>query len=257
MDVVAKIVSESLLSIYPVFVKKIGLPLDIQMWSRFASYAIISLVFIDFSYIRRALFTPMGQALMVVTMAHIFTSYEGFNLMKSGPAYTIFYTYPAFILLLTGHLPLLGILVMLLGVWFIVDIPTYEGAAMLLLAAFSEALIYMCVKELPTKNPWNHVFISYIGGGLFLTGLLWSKLFETSLTGALGINALIGTLGYYLRFYTIIHNNTIQYAMLSYVGVLMSYVYGWWFNGESITRNEVIGTVFIVVVTFMMRRKIK
>lgn len=257
MEVVAKIVSESLLSIYPVFVKKIGLPLDIQMWSRFASYAIISLAFIDFSYIRRALFTPMGQALMVVTMAHIFTSYEGFNLMKSGPAYTIFYTYPAFILLLTGHLPLLGILVMLLGVWFIVDIPTYEGAAMLLLAAFSEALIYMCVKELPTKNPWNHVFISYIGGGLFLTGLLWSKLFETSLTGALGINALIGTLGYYLRFYTIIHNNTIQYAMLSYVGVLMSYVYGWWFNGESITRNEVIGTVFIVVVTFMMRRKIK
>jgi drug/metabolite transporter (DMT)-like permease len=257
MEVVAKIVSESLLSIYPVFVQKIGLPLDIQMWSRFASYAVISLLFIDFGYIRRALFTPMGQALMVVTMAHIYTSYKGFSLMKSGPSYTIFYTYPAFILLLTGHLPLVGILVMLLGIWFIVEIPTYEGAAMLLLAAFSEALIYMCVKQLPTKNPWNHVFISYIGGGLLLTGLLWEKLAETSLTSALGINALIGTLGYYLRFYTIIHNNTIQYAMLSYVGVIMSYVYGWWFNGESITRNEVIGTVFIVVVTFMMRRAIK
>lgn len=257
MDVIAKVVSESLLSIYPVFVQKIGLPLDIQMWSRFASYAIISAFFIDFDYIRRTLFTPMGQALMVVTMAHIYTSYAGFSLMKSGPAYTVFYTYPAFILLLTGHLPLFGIIVMLVGIWFIVEIPTYEGAAMLLLAAFSEALIYMCVKQLPTKNPWNHVFISYIGGGLLLTVLLWGKLFETPLTSALGINALIGTLGYYLRFYTIIHNNTIQYAMLSYVGVIMSYVYGWWFNGDSITRNEVIGTVFIVLVSFIMRRKIK
>jgi len=257
MEVVAKIVSESLLSIYPVFVKKIGLPLDIQMWSRFASYAVISVFFIDFGYIRRTLFTPMGQALMVVTMAHIYTSYKGFSLMKSGPSYTIFYTYPAFILLLTGHLPIAGMLALLLGVWFIVDIPTYEGAAMLLLAAFSEALIYLCVKQLPTKNPWNHVFLSYIGGGLLLTGLLWGKLFETPLTSALGINALIGTLGYYLRFYTIVHNSTLQYAMLSYVGVLMSYVYGWWFNGDSITSNEVIGTVFIVVATFMMRQTIK
>ena len=32
---------------------------------------------------------------------------------------------------------------------------------MMIIAAFTEALIYFLVKKLDTKNNWNHIFISY------------------------------------------------------------------------------------------------
>ena len=47
LEILSKLTSESLLSLYPVFVKHIGLPLGLQTWSRCFSYATISAIFID------------------------------------------------------------------------------------------------------------------------------------------------------------------------------------------------------------------
>lgn len=44
----SKLISESLLSLYPIFVKKINLPIDIQLWIRLISYVLISLFFINY-----------------------------------------------------------------------------------------------------------------------------------------------------------------------------------------------------------------
>ena len=42
----------------------------------------------------------------------------------------------------------------------------------------------------------------------------------------MGINILIGLIGYLLRFYATTRLNTKIYASLSYFGIIMSYIYG-------------------------------
>jgi hypothetical protein len=42
IPVIAKLVSESLLSLYPVFVKKIGLEIPVQLWTRLIAYIAIA-----------------------------------------------------------------------------------------------------------------------------------------------------------------------------------------------------------------------
>ena len=42
-----KLISESLLSLYPLLVKKLPLSLMSQMWTRLLIYSVISLIFID------------------------------------------------------------------------------------------------------------------------------------------------------------------------------------------------------------------
>jgi drug/metabolite transporter (DMT)-like permease len=284
----SKIASESLLSLYPVFVKNIHLPLDIQMWSRFFTYIVISFFFIDYSYVKEHLFTKDGLSLMSVTILHVYSSYAGFQLLESGVAYTIFYIYPLLILLLSGKINLFFLfssVITLFGIYLLTssssntDIqeeknmsentpvtpentlekkedPWYKGYAGYLwigIAALTEALIYFIVKRLKTKNNWNHLFISYGFGSIVFTlyNLYTNKILETEWSQwrtllSLFINSFIGLFGYLLRFYAISHLDTTIYAPLSYLGVVMAYLYGILLNGESITLLKIIGTIFIL-----------
>ena len=242
--VVSKVVSESLLSLYPVFVKSIDLPIEVQMWARVVAYAVISWFFID-SYVWKNILSGPAVALAVVNVAHIYTSYRGFQLLDSGPAYTLFYIYPIFILLLSGRVSRYMVLVAL-GVYLTVDFERYMGIIMIVLAAITEALMYFCVKRLPSPNPWNHLFLSCMPSAVIGTVLLRPALPPM----ALGGNALIGLVGYYLRFYAIHRLDAYRYAVLSYVGIAMSYVYGWLFFGTKITLKEFIGSILIFAGTF-------
>ena len=115
LGILSKLISESLLSLYPVFVKNIGLSMDLQLWSRCFSYAIISMIFIDYRYVLKSLFSKWGILLSLITVIHIYVSYRGFELLESGISYSIFYLYPLFILLLARK-PIHPILVfMILG----------------------------------------------------------------------------------------------------------------------------------------------
>jgi len=148
---------------------------------------------------------------------------------------------------------------MLTGVYFILDKPPVEGVVMILMAAITEALIFLCVKKSNNKNPWNFLFISYSGGAVLLSIMLYASLpsnTPSELVGvALSINAIIGLVGYYLRFYAIMHQSTVVYAAMSYVGVVMSYVYGWYFMDEGINRYEFLGTLFIIISSFWMQTR--
>lgn len=254
LGIASKVLAESLTSLYPVFVKNIGLPLEIQLWSRCFTYVAISLLFINYRTVWKNVFSVMGILLSVVTMIHIYTSYQGFLLLESGTAYTLFYLYPLFILLLSGEkFNLLLIMVSILGV-FLLTTGTFQIAAngygiiMVLLAALTEALIYFIVRQLPTSN-WHHVFISYIWGAIFLTVYYWKKLQikNTILNASLLINGIIGAFGYWLRFYSMGVLSPMVYALLSYVGIVMSFVYGWKFNGEELTIYKVFGVICIII----------
>ena len=282
IEILSKIFSESLLSLYPIFIKKIQLPFGLHLWSRFFIYTIVSFFFIDWEFIGRTIFSTNGLLLSFVTILHIFFSYRGFQLLESGIAYVCFYTYPIMILLLSGEkmhlLTVFYFCIVIFGIYLLFssykNVDNFErkeeeektpilGFIMILLAAFTETTIYFIVRRIPTNNNWNHLFISYFFGAivfsiyyLFVTDIKTKTDINNSslilLLVALLINFIIGLFGYYLRFYSITRLPTKIYALLSYVGILMAFIYGIVFNREKITLLKIIGTCCISIPVYLL-----
>jgi drug/metabolite transporter (DMT)-like permease len=266
-EIASKLVSESLLSLYPVIVKNLAIPIEMQLWSRFFTYVVISIFFIDPSYIQTNLVSLDGILLSLITIAHVYTSYKGFMLLESGMSYTLFYLYPIMILLMSGEpiSPIMGL--SLLGVYLLYSEKTTEkdekegktkdkdetdkltGVIMISLAAFTEALIYFIVRRLKTTNNWNHIFLSYFPGSLLMTGFLFNQINFTNqiINLSLVLNGVIGLVGYLLRFFAISKLSPSIYAPLSYFGVIMAYVYGILINGEQITLMKILGSLCIII----------
>lgn len=58
-------------------------------------------------------------------------------------------------------------------------------------------------------------------------------------------NGLIGFVGYFLRFYTIPRVETIVFTLLSLIGVVASYIWGFGFLKEVPTSMGVLGSLLI------------
>jgi drug/metabolite transporter (DMT)-like permease len=279
LAIISKLLGESLLSFYSIFVKKINVELIMQIWSRFFTYVIISAFFVDWGFIAKSLFSMNGLLLSLVTIAHVYSSYRSFQLLESGVATTLFYVYPILILLFSGTAISPIFLISLFGVYLIANDlrreptektgknkenpeniiktntqmkPSFwnEGVFAAFVAALTETLIFFLVKDLKTLNNWNHLFLSYLFGAIALTGYLWKNIASIQLySGAsisLAVNAFIGLVGYYLRFFAISRLDASIYAPLSYFGIVMSYIYGIFLNNDKITIQKIIGTLCIV-----------
>ncbi len=299
---ISKIGSESLLSLYPVFVKNIGLPIDIQLWTRLIIYFAISLILCNISFISKYLFNQQGLFLGITNLIHIYVSYKGFQLLESGIAYTLFYTYPILIILYVGKKIHWSIFLALFGTFLLSyeqlkDNQTkkiedneyenknvikenfpYEGFVMIILAAITEAMIYFQVRNIPTKNNWNHLFIAYFIGTLIISlYLIYTKYlnpkkednkekevkenFESKkeynkVLIALVINGIIGAFGYFLRFFAATRLEPSLYAFLSYIGIFMSFIYGVIFNKEKFTIVKLIGSLLIFISYYYMKKSI-
>jgi drug/metabolite transporter (DMT)-like permease len=282
--ILGKLLSESLLSFYPIFVKYINIPLFLQIASRFIAYSLISLFFIDYTFLYKNLFTPNALLLSLITLLHVYTSYKGFQLLESGIAYVLFYTYPIFILLMSGAPFQYWILISLVGVYLLsssqphnnnntqseTNSPKqifknttdtkerfmYEGVVMILLAALTEAMIYFLVRRIKTDNHWNHMFLSYgLGAILFFVWFfrdIINPAFSTAtFSASMGINLVIGLFGYLMRFYAMTRLDTTLYSSLSYFGIFMSYVYGIVFGGDTITPLKMVGTSLVLLPSFI------
>ena len=281
-EIIGKLASESLLSLYPTIVKNINIPFELKLWTRFIPYTLISLLFIDFKFVKENLFSKNGFLLSFITVIHIYSSYKGFEGLESGVAYTIFYLYPLMILLMAGEKISPFMILPLVGVTLLVSEDTEVkkdadehienleqkgnksdenkvktkkdtmfSVAMILLAGFTEALLYFVVRRLKTPNNWNHLFISYAFGAIALSGSVLSKLntvlFNGLLSSSFILNIAIGLFGYLLRFYATTRLEPSMYAPLSYFGIVMSYVYGIAFNTDVITLKKVIGTLCVIL----------
>jgi drug/metabolite transporter (DMT)-like permease len=253
--IASKLLSESLLSLYPVFVKHIDLPIQTQMWSRFFTYTLISFFFIDKS-IWSLLNSFYGMALMIVTIVHVYVSYMGFLLLESGISYALFYTYPLFIYLGNYYSLHLSFIFPVIGTYLMYydnKELNLKGVIMILLAAITEAIIYFIVRKLKSPNPWNHVFISYLLGAIlfsiFVKDIYQIKSYTTVIS--MIINAIIGLIGYLLRFFSIPHLSAATFSYLSYFGIIMAFVYGVIFSGELITLPKILATLFILVPSFL------
>ena len=268
LEILSKILSESLLSLYPIFIKYINLNFWLKIWSRFFIYVFISGFFIDWKFIFKNIFSKYSIALSLITIIHVYVSYRGFLILESGIAYIIFYLYPLMILLMAGEKIGFIIIFAIIGVIIlssekidnfqnifeksaIIENFKYEGVIMMILAAFTEALIYFIVRNIKTENSWNHFFISYAFGAIILSIYYWNDIkkmeLKSSLSVSLLINIIIGLFGYLLRFYAMYNLSTTIYAPLSYFGILMAYVYGVIINKDKITFKKIIGSFFILI----------
>ncbi len=72
---------------------------------------------------------------------------------------------------------------------------------------------------------------------------------------ALLLNGILGAFGYYFRFYAAYRLDSQIYAILSYIGIIMAYVYGIVLNNEKLSIYKIIGTLFIIVANYMILRK--
>lgn len=265
LEILSKLTSESLLSLYPIFVKKIGISNSLQLWTRLIAYVVIATFFVNWAFIKSSILSLDSITLGLVNLTHIFFSYEGFRNLDSGVSFAIFNSYPLMILLLAGVVWHNSYLLVFIGLaLFIYGNYTEKkeaiggenfgyGVGMILLAALTEALIYFLVRRIKTTNHWNHVFISYFLGAVIMTAYMvynYKDVVESSDKERVGfavvINGIIGSIGYFLRFFASYRLEPDVYAPLSYFGVVMSYVYGMLFDGETLNWKKVLGTVSIL-----------
>lgn len=185
ISIYSKILSESLLSLYPIFVKKINLPLDIQLWSRLITFVLVTLFFINYSWVSNNIFSTDSIIFSLINIVHISSSYEGFLNLDSGVAFSIFNIYPLIILLFSGISWKMEYFYGLVGLIFFIisnvvsnskksifSIDTTHfiyGFVMMLIAALTEALIFFIVKNIKTDNNWNHLFIAYFFGAIIMS----------------------------------------------------------------------------------------
>lgn len=273
----AKISSEALLSFYPVFVKKINLSLNIQLAGRLATYGILSLLVSLFTNISiHSISFPIFFLLTFVNISHIFFSYYGFEYLPSGISYTLFYTFPVMIALVSGNISWIATIITLLGVFLIAkkeENKTTDKWALvsIIMAAITEVAIYLIVRNIKVNNPWHLTFFTYIGGCILsIIYLIWKRkdllngkeTFTNHDEDNLGIpikkkrnvfllmlllNGIIGAVGYTLRFYSSQNMSPIWFAVLSYLGIIFAFIYGKIFNNETINATQIIGTILVIL----------
>ena len=280
LPILSKLTSESLLSLYPIFVKKIGISSVLQLWTRLITYVIIAAFFVDWSFIWSTIGSLDSITLALVNLSHIYFSYEGFRHLDSGVSFAIFNSYPLMILLLGGVMWHKSYLLVLIGLALFIygnytdkqdkngnqdknqdeilnkdkeekkdPVVFYYGLGMILLAALTEAFIYFLVRRVKTMNHWNHVFISYFFGAVIMSLYIMKErqiMNDIRVGIAVLVNGIIGSVGYFLRFFASYRLEPSVYAPLSYFGVVMSYVYGMLFDNETLNWKKVLGTVSIL-----------
>lgn len=263
--------SEVALALYPILIKTVPVNLATQLVARFLVYVSLAFFLASPSDVAGTWLTFGGasQSMLygLLTLIHIAVSYYSFANLPTGTAMSLFYTYPVWNLL-GAHLlfgetfsifNILLVFVALFGV-YLVSINTkdedddkkqihLQGVVAALMAAVTESLIYLIVR-VKSPSPSFSILQLYPGGLLLLlAGLLYTgesiDLSWAHWKPLLLFNALIGFVGYFLRFYSIPRVETIVFTLLSLIGVVASYIWGFGFLKEVPTSMGVLGSLLI------------
>lgn len=266
------IFSEIILSLYPILIKIVPTNFDTQLLSRFGIFTALSLLFYSGQTINIYKMLLYG----LITIFHVGTSYAAFSALSAGTAMALFYTYPvmnviAGSLFLNETFSLYSLLFLALG--FIgtllisqevpyeevkgekpLDIPKSYAVLAGLLAALSETVMFLVVRETQTTNPIDSILLLYPGAFIIYALYLFiSKRYSTIDTNDRVWNELtlfnifIGFVGYAIRFFSINSVSTITFSLLSFVGVISSYIFGKTFVNESASYKTYLGAGLIAI----------
>lgn len=279
------LLSEFTLASYPILIKKVKTTLWTQILARMMTYAGLALVILlgrgsDIAKVRLDHLAGAGA----LNLLHIATSYKAFSDLPAGDAMAIFYAYPVWNLLgawlilgetiATDSLPWVA-----LATAGMVAVAQPKGGSFAkplgllsaLLSGITESGIYFFFRMLgKQEGTFKGMFELY--GGSFL----W--MLPALLTGQLGLpfggvpspmtdwstktwvplilfNVLIGFTGYAMRFAAIPHVSTLIFSVLSFVGVVASYMFGYLFEGEKPTAMAIVGASAIIVANGVLLSK--
>ena len=279
------LLSEVILSAYPLLIKLVDASVTFQVGLRMVTYTSLA-VFIahltntPFSF--TSLVSKEGVVMGAMNLAHVATSYIGFDQLTAGNAMALFYTYPVWNLLGASlvfgetipfdSLPWIGLA--FFGAVLLAQPTTTHwtlvGVVAALLAALTETGIYLWFRmrgDEENPEPWTHMAQMYGASGLqwivlvglaLLLGVLTPRVFQVSgkgLGAILGFNTLIGFVGYALRFYIIPKVSTITFSSLSFFGIVSAYLLGWLFTGESATMTQIAGAASIIAANSVLLTK--
>ena len=264
------VTSEVVLSLYPILIKVVPTTFDTELLSRFAVFTIASLALSSGQKFH------LGRSLLygLLTLFHVAASYTAFSNLSAGTAMALFYTYPVMNViagaLFLGERPSpIAILFLLLGfagtLFLSQEIPNEEvkGEQPIqisqkiaiwagLLAALSETLMYLVIRNVNTSNPIDSMLQLYPGALLLFGAYLLVTRRVTSIDTnpvnwtKLGLfNLIIGFAGYCLRFYSVNKVSTVVFSLLSFVGVISSYVFGKLFVNETASWKTYLGALLI------------
>lgn len=280
----SKFLSESILSVVPSFIKSININFFDKYFIRFFIFVIISLFFINGDIIKKYLLSSEGLILGIITIVHVLSSYRGYELLKGGVANSIFYIYPIFILFFTHYEIKWQYLILLFGLYLlgkgniqnelkekfnnkekiflndqIIENYPYEGVLSMIIASITEAMIYFYILKIKTNNHWNHIFISYFIGLILIVLFYYKNIKDIEINKNIAVTTLfyifILLIGYYLRFYAMNHLSTNYYAILSYVGILLTYFNSWLFLKEEVNIMNISGTFCIIFGNILLLKK--
>jgi len=153
------------------------------------------------------------------------------------------------------------------------------------LSAITESIIYLGVKKEKGTTPFQELTRFYILGGVISLAFViysyyntsndissstlgednYDKLsfhmnFDTSLSwesivGIVLFNAIIGFVGYVLRFYIIPRITTIKFNSMIFLGIIFSYIWGYLLSSEMVYMENILGSLIIMFTIYMVNRK--
>jgi drug/metabolite transporter (DMT)-like permease len=281
--------SEATLSLYPILIKAVPTTLTTQLLSRFLTFSLLAAVLATPKDLLATWGTKAGAlrsaGLGSITLAHVATSYYAFSELPAGVAMSLFYTYPFWNLLggvigfgekvsttqvLLTLLAFVGVVLVSFG-----SSQAPEGAAAgtppppirwggivaALAAALTESAMYFGVRTAKVPSPYYATLELYPGALFGLLAFLGLRKVQGEATQVdtkpsvwgpmLLFNALIGFVGYALRFWAIPKVATATFGLLSFVGVVASFLFGWWFMGEKPTMMTAAGAALISIASGM------
>lgn len=266
--------SEVALALYPILIKTVPTNLPTQIVSRFLVYSGLAYFFATDSDVAQTWGNLQGifrsSFLGLLTLFHVGTSYYAFQELPAGVSMSLFYTYPIWNLLGAAigfgeefSLFQVGLVLLGFGGAMLVaygnkdpdpekqkDPFRWKGLLAGLLAAITESAMYFAVRTAKQASPFYAILELYPAALVFLLPILWytksSIDFRPQVWARmLSFNTLIGFLGYCLRFYAIPRLPTVVFSLLSFVGVLASFVWGFLFVNERPSWMTVAGGTLI------------
>jgi len=277
----ALVVAESILALTPIVIKKTPLDPISAIWSRILSSAVLGAIITTDRHMSRK--DWVGAALLGYTnLLHIATSYESFRHLQAGQAMSLLYTYPLWILIfetlflgehITGReFGLIGtaaagsVLLNLdagktapaVSAAGRAAVPTW-GIFMGIIMSMTEAGMHGLLRWMGWRDPAKSVLVVNAAAGVWLSGFLGLQqllgktdigLHTGNLNDTIWLTAFHGLTqfsGYWLRFYAVPRLSVVTYSILSYAGLLASYLFGLAFLGERPGWISLLGAALIIV----------
>jgi len=273
--------AESILALTPVAIKKTPLDHISAIWSRTLSSS-----FLGFSLAAdRTLHAGEwagALALGNANLLHIASSYESFRNLPAGQAMSLLYTYPLWNLVFGS---LFGgeristrdygcMSIAMIGSLLLNTDPgpaahgstirnpnTTWGIAMGIVMALTESAMHTILKALNWRDPAKSVWIVNSSASAWLAAALgvqqlWNGGYHGPVSGGgtwwdaallTAFHSISMFSGYWLRFYAVPRLSVVTYSILSYAGLLASYLFGLLFLGERPGWISLIGALLILV----------